>query len=244
METNTLREAFYHTVAQVPTLAGRVKACGRGKVRVVVDSQNLNLPDYKESKSDIHFDDLEAEGFCWRSWPDGVNTAGPVTCAGKSGEIKLANVHIVRLCKNSGVMIYISMAHYIVDCPGYVTIVQRWCEIYRLLTSGSSEKISDLPPISINRNEAWCNLPKERIPVNKETADIYTRFSLLAEAFAWISPKVRGYIVSKVAERQNAKTHIFHVTRADLDSLRNSIDGLVKDPSNVTDTDLIMALST
>ncbi|KAJ2783102.1 hypothetical protein GGI15_002698 [Coemansia interrupta] len=136
------------------------------------------------------------------------------------------------------------MAHYIVDCPGYVAVIQRWCEIYRLLASGNSEKISSLPPISISRKEAWGSLPKERVPVDKETAGIYTGFSMFAEVFACISPKLRGYIADKVAKRQNAKTHIFHITRSDLDSLRHSIDQFLKDSSDMADTDLIMALST
>ncbi|KAJ2233161.1 hypothetical protein H4R99_000381 [Coemansia sp. RSA 1722] len=244
MDSKLLHESFIRTILQVPVLVGHICAKGRGHTRVVIDGRNLNMPDYRESSSDIHFDDLKADGFNWRSWPPDVNTIGPMTQAGAEGKIKPINIHIIRLRNNSGVMVYISMTHYMADSHGYMAVVKRWSEIHQLLLGKTPEKIADLPSLVINRATIQQSLPKERLPVNSETKETFTKFSLLAELFAWISPKVRGHIASKVVKRQNAETHLFHVSYAALDSLRQSIGEHVSDVSKVTDSDLIMALTT
>ncbi|KAJ2236864.1 hypothetical protein IWW45_001414 [Coemansia sp. RSA 485] len=132
--------------------AGHLQADSRGNISVVVDPENINLPEYKESNSDVHFDELEADGFSWRSWPKGINTAGPMTRANKKGIIKLANVHAIRLKQNSGFIIYISMVHYVVDGPAHADIVQRWCLNYQWMANQTTGNPEPLAPFSTDRN--------------------------------------------------------------------------------------------
>ncbi|KAJ2783103.1 hypothetical protein GGI15_002699 [Coemansia interrupta] len=200
MQSNTLRNSFFMTMQQVPMFAGRIKTKGRGRASIIVDKSNINMPDYRESNSDAHFDDLKAAGYRWSSWPQGVNTAGPMTKAGENGEIKLINVHVIRLKKNSGVMIYVSMVHYAVDGPAHMEIVLRWCQNFRLMEEGHLANMVNLPPFVTDRSLIQSCLSSERVPVDAETEKTFTGFSFAAEWLAWISPKLRGRIISKVVD--------------------------------------------
>ncbi|KAI7826380.1 transferase [Kickxella alabastrina] len=243
MLSDSLRNSFFRTMQQIPMFAGHIRTEGRGRVSVVVDKDNINMPDYRESNSDVHFDDLKSAKFRWSAWPDGVNTAGPMTAADENGEIKLINVHVIRLQANSGVMVYVSMVHYVVDGPAHMQIIKRWCEIHQLMKSDQAEKIADMQPFITDRSSIQHYLPKERAQLHKETAKTFEGFSIVAEWMAWISPKLRGYIISKVIERQNAKAHLFHVSRAAFESLRDSISGYIPDIDKISDNELMLSLT-
>ncbi|KAJ2233160.1 hypothetical protein IWW45_004412 [Coemansia sp. RSA 485] len=225
-------------------LAGHLQADSRGNISVVVDPENINLPEYKESNSDVHFDELEADGFSWRSWPKGINTAGPMTRANKEGVIKLANVHAIRLKQNSGFIIYISMVHYVVDGPAHADIVQRWCLNYQWMANQTTGNPEPLAPFSTDRNLLKQSLSEVRTLVHKKTEKTFTKFSLLAEILARISPELRGYIISKVVERQKAETHIFHISRASLELLQKSVSAHIPDNSTPTINELVLSLAT
>ncbi|KAJ2704249.1 hypothetical protein FB645_003404 [Coemansia sp. IMI 203386] len=168
MKSDALRSSFFKTVQQVPMLAGHLQADSRGNISVVVDPENINLPEYKESNSDVHFDELEADGFSWRSWPKGINTAGPMTRANKEGVIKLANVHAIRLKQNSGFIFYISMVHYVVDGPAHADIVQRWCLNYQWMANQKTGNPKPLAPFSTDRNLLKQSLSEVRTLVRKQ----------------------------------------------------------------------------
>ncbi|KAJ2710285.1 hypothetical protein H4R19_003820, partial [Coemansia spiralis] len=50
MPSEGLTAALYHTLLEWPILAGRLIVNGRGHMFIVVDKDNLNMPDYKESE--------------------------------------------------------------------------------------------------------------------------------------------------------------------------------------------------
>ncbi|KAJ1860234.1 hypothetical protein LPJ73_001467 [Coemansia sp. RSA 2703] len=244
MQSETLRNSFFMTMQQVPMFAGRIKTEGRGRVSIFVDKDNINMPDYRESSSDVHFDDLKAAGYSWSSWPQGVNTAGPMTEAGEDGEIKLINVHVIRLKNNSGVMIYVSMVHYAVDGPAHMEVVLRWCQNFRLAEEGRSANISDLPPFVTDRSLIHSSLSSERAPVDEETEKTFTGFSLIAEWLAWISPKLRGRIISTIVDGNSKETHIFHISAASFKRLRDTVSEHIPDGFKFSDNDLVLALAT
>ncbi|KAJ2718699.1 hypothetical protein GGI07_005635 [Coemansia sp. Benny D115] len=244
MSTDSLYNSFFRTMQEMPIFGGRVtQQCG-GQINVVVNKDDINMPDYRETQSNVPFKVIKADNFNWRSWPQGVNTAGPMTRSNADGEIKLINVHVVRLKDNSGVMIYVSMVHYVVDGPAHMDVINRWCEIHRLMISGNEEKISSMKPFTADRDIVKQSLPAERSPIDAETSDTFQGFSILAEWAAWISPQWRGTIISKVVERQNTETHIFHVSRVALQRLRDELSEYVSDIDNVADNDLILSLAT
>ncbi|KAJ2459771.1 hypothetical protein GGF42_001266 [Coemansia sp. RSA 2424] len=241
MSAEALSDSFYRTMQSFPIFAGRLKASGRGHTSIVVDASNPNMPDYTESSCDVHFDTLKESGFSWRAWPAGVATAGPMTMAGPSGEIKLINVHVVRMQDNSGVAIYFSIPHYILDGVAHMQVMKYWCQVHRLLQSGQLERLAGMPVFSVDRAIVQECLPKERRPVDELTHKTFTGFSFIAELLAWLSPKLRGWLLSTVIERQKAEAHLFHISKASLESLRTTVSALLPEAGAITDSELILS---
>ncbi|KAJ2551463.1 hypothetical protein GGH95_005918, partial [Coemansia sp. RSA 1836] len=76
MPTELLHESFYLALLDFPLLVGRFKANGSGHAWVVVDKDNLNIPEFLESQSSMHFDDLQSAKFSWDALPKGAATVG------------------------------------------------------------------------------------------------------------------------------------------------------------------------
>ncbi|KAJ2000376.1 hypothetical protein GGI04_004177 [Coemansia thaxteri] len=244
MSTQALSDSFYKTMEQFPIFAGRIKSKGRGHNSVVVEQTNLNMPDYTESSSGVHIDTLKGNGFSWRAWPDDVATAGPMTKAGEDGDIKLINVHVVRLQDNSGVAIYFSIPHYILDGVAHMEVMKRWCQIYQLLSNGQADRLSEMPAFTVDRSIIQDCLPKDRKPVDALTRQTFTGFSLLAELLAWISPALRGRILSMIVARQKAEAHLFHVSKAAFASLHEAVGKALPDSYAISDNELLLSLIT
>ncbi|KAJ1822545.1 hypothetical protein LPJ56_000700 [Coemansia sp. RSA 2599] len=243
MPSDVLRNAYFKTLQQMPVLSGSLRPKSRGNISIVIDPENVNLPDYKESSTNVHFDDLEAEGFCWKSWPEGVNTAGPMVNANEEGVIKMANIHVIRLRDNSGLMIYVSMIHYVVDGPAHSDFVERWCLNYQHLTNEGPESSEPLPPFLTDRKLLQSPSSVSRSPLHEESEKTFTKFSILAELMAWISPEMRGHIISRTVEGQKAETHIFHISRASLDSLKKSVSEHLLDSSELVINEIVLSLA-
>ncbi|KAJ1733901.1 hypothetical protein LPJ61_001334 [Coemansia biformis] len=244
MPTDMLRDSFFRTMKTFPFFAGRLKSKGLGNVSIVVDPRNVNMPDYSEDSSDVHFDELKDAGFRWSAWPAGVATAGAMTKADSRGEIKLINVHVVRLKENSGVIIYFSIPHYVVDGESHMGVMIRWCEVYQLMSSGQQDAVDDLPGFAFDRAIISKHLPVERAPLDSEMQMAYTSHSYLADWFAWISPNTRGYLLDKVIGRQHAATHLFHVSAAAIESLRASLREHLPEADEISVNELLLSLTT
>ncbi|KAJ2684320.1 hypothetical protein IWW39_004978 [Coemansia spiralis] len=112
-------ESFYSALLDFPILVGRLEIDGSGHAKVVVDQNNHHIPEFKESLSNMHFRDLQASKFSWDALPKEASFKGVVNTTDSSGDIKPANAHIVRLLNNSGIVLFVSVAHYVVDGISY-----------------------------------------------------------------------------------------------------------------------------
>ncbi|KAJ2796657.1 hypothetical protein H4S07_006158, partial [Coemansia furcata] len=87
MPTGLLRESLFATLVDFPILVGHLSMDSSGSAKVVIDKDNLNVPDIRESQSSAHFHDLQAAKFAWSALPDGVATVGSMTTLGVGGVI-------------------------------------------------------------------------------------------------------------------------------------------------------------
>ncbi|KAJ1908481.1 hypothetical protein LPJ81_000097 [Coemansia sp. IMI 209127] len=227
-----------------PILAGHIEGSGRGNVKIAVDKENINLPEYIEDTSDVHFSGLEAAGFAWHAWPKGVATTGPGPRANEHGKIKLINVHVVRLRENSGVIIYVSIPHYAVDGESHMEVIRRWGTVCQMMVNGDEGSIDELPTYSFDRSQAIARLPDERIPVDSTTEKLFTTSSIMSEWLAWISPKTRGYIQSAIVKRQKARTHMFHFSQASYESIKGRLGAHLPKGHDMTISQILLALTT
>ncbi|KAJ1962310.1 hypothetical protein GGI12_002720, partial [Dipsacomyces acuminosporus] len=65
MPSDNLQQAFYKALQQFPILVGHIKETEHGMASAVVDKDNLNMPEYRELASDVHYSELKAASFSW-----------------------------------------------------------------------------------------------------------------------------------------------------------------------------------
>ncbi|KAJ1957483.1 hypothetical protein GGI12_005014, partial [Dipsacomyces acuminosporus] len=118
MPFDALKRSFYKALQYFPVLVGRIKEVGKNKFDVVVDKDDLNMPEYLELTCDIHYSELKEVGFSWEKWPK--NTIMPhIIDVDAAGSVKNVKIQVIRLRDNSGMIISPSVAHCLVDGIGY-----------------------------------------------------------------------------------------------------------------------------
>ncbi|KAJ2819999.1 hypothetical protein IWW50_005239, partial [Coemansia erecta] len=145
MPTSLLKRSLYVALEDYPILVGRLRQVQSGKYQVVVDSSNLNLPLFDEVQCDMDFAEFEAAKFNPTLLPDGAIMPSPFFTGGfDEGEIKLADIRVLKFKDNSGVAISISVAHSLMDGYGFNMFVHRWAEISQMLATDSAAAIEQL----------------------------------------------------------------------------------------------------
>ncbi|KAJ2403304.1 hypothetical protein GGI23_000009 [Coemansia sp. RSA 2559] len=216
MPSDVLKAGFYKALSHFPILVGHLQPDKAGTTHVVVDRNNLNMPEYLESRSTaVSFETMRKRNFHWSAWPDGVATVGGIATANSAGVIKLLNVHVVRL--DDGIILFINIPHYVVDGVGYFAFAALWGEMCR--TGGTAAR-----QYCFDRSVIAQNLPEERTPLNKETISIFKGFNPVADWLAWLSPETRGWVLSKAQFTAGVSSSTFRVARAKLDELRAQVN--------------------
>ncbi|KAJ2909562.1 hypothetical protein GGI21_001756 [Coemansia aciculifera] len=242
MPTEQLRESFYLALLDFPPFVGYFEVDGSGRGRVVVDKDNLNIPDYRESQSSVHFDDLQAAKFSWDALPAGVVTVGGITTANFDGIIKPANVHAVRLRDNSGVVLSVGIAHYLVDGVGYNEFLNRWADICKRLCNGEMPEDVPLLQVSHSRSALFEHLPDDRRALDDPTREMLTTRGLFTRWLAWISPKTRAKVFGATLPVSNIEGHVYHLSASNLALLRASTQEFVSTGERISGNDVVTAL--
>ncbi|ORX65843.1 hypothetical protein DL89DRAFT_270564 [Linderina pennispora] len=233
MPNSVLKESFYRTLRQFPILAGHIHSRRKGIHEIVVDKYDLNMPEYLESSDEsLHFNKLRDANFNFNIWPASLETAGGLCKVHHDGRIKLLNAHIVRLQQNSGLIIFISIAHCIVDSAASLYFIARWAEETRALLGGTPSTTRIIPQ----------NLPVERSPIESSMRDIYEMKTLFGNFLASLSPKVRARLIYAGASTKNLRTSAFVISRPILENLHDAIAEFVHDGMRISDNDIVTAL--
>ncbi|KAJ2740832.1 hypothetical protein GGI20_005589 [Coemansia sp. BCRC 34301] len=242
MPAELLRDSFTMALLDFPVLVGHLEMDGRGHAKIVVDAGSLNAPEYIESQSNVHFRDLQASRFSWNALPDGVATAGPVTTADSAGEMKLANIHVVRLRDNSGIVLFVNASHAVFDGVGYCAFVTRWADICKSMHAGHAPSRLVAFQGNFARSTLTRHTPNDRKALDDCTRDMFTTSGLLARWLAWISPKTRGTLISNAVSLPHNVGHLFHISADKLASLRGSLREHTGGIQYISDNDIITAL--
>ncbi|KAJ2358779.1 hypothetical protein IWW50_003548 [Coemansia erecta] len=245
MASEHLQESFYETLNDFPILAGNLEQTKNKHLQIVIDPNNLNLPDYKETQCDVHFVTLKLTKYDWCMLPKGAGTAETFIAPNNSGQIKLASVNVLRLKDNSGVVLFVSIPHFVVDGTGFVEFVQRWSEI---CTSIASQGILASVPnrvISHDRANFGKNYPEQDENVEDgRLAHMQLPSGILSRWIAGMSPETRGKLVNSMSVFMRSGNAHFYVSRSKLQALRVSIQEFVPEGQRISDNDLIMTLLT
>ncbi|KAJ1949206.1 hypothetical protein FBU59_001246, partial [Linderina macrospora] len=60
MNSDILKQAFYKALDKFPIYLGYLRQCTVGGLEIAIDKDDLNMPNYLESTSGIHFADLKS----------------------------------------------------------------------------------------------------------------------------------------------------------------------------------------
>ncbi|KAJ1955099.1 hypothetical protein GGI12_005641, partial [Dipsacomyces acuminosporus] len=104
MPFDVLKESFYKALEKFPIFAGYIRGEVKSNLRVVVDRGNLNMPEYRESTSDVSYAELKAASFSWDKWPKTLKTS-ILSPLDYKGRIKNVKVQVIRLKDNGGMVI-------------------------------------------------------------------------------------------------------------------------------------------
>ncbi|KAJ1944069.1 hypothetical protein GGF37_002366 [Kickxella alabastrina] len=239
-----MRDSLFTTLVEFPILVGWLKVESSGKTVVVVDENNLNMPELKETQSDIHFDDLKSVGFSWSAMPQTTVTVRVFAAAGDQGCIKLVNVHIVRLKDNSGVVLFVNVPHYVVDGIGYCAFINQWAKNSTQLQNGIPNSSVHAKPFDYDRQAVSRCLSSSRSTPDDAAYPMYTTESYLARWLAWLTPESRGSVLNAFVALDSIEAHVFHICTASINSLHKSLCAEITGGLRISDNDIITALLT
>ncbi|KAI8318565.1 hypothetical protein GQ54DRAFT_321660 [Martensiomyces pterosporus] len=242
MPSEQLKTAFYLALQAFPILAGHLKQTGDGHFSMVVDRDKLNKPEYLESTSDVHYKDIKSAWFDQRTWPSGVVTTGSIMAPDTNGIIKTTNVHIVRLKDNSGLILYLSIIHCVVDGFGYFAFLNHWAAVCKTMRSGVNGMPKPMVEFTFDRTIIEQSLTTERKQLDPFTSSIFADSSLLSRWLAWISPQTRARILNLAATLTTFETHVFHIADSTMESLCSSVREFVPEGMRVSDNDVLVAM--
>ncbi|KAJ2725006.1 hypothetical protein GGI07_001575 [Coemansia sp. Benny D115] len=242
MSADLLRDSFYHALLDFPILAGNLCVGSDHTAHIVVDPNDLNMPEYIESSSNIHFDFLKQASFAWSALPKDVVTVGTIPTAGKHKRLKLANAHVTRLGDNSGVVLFFSTPHYAIDGVGYSMFINHWASICRSTKNNHATAGAPNKGFLFDRSLINQCLPKDREPVDKPTLDVYMQESYLAKFLAWVSPETRGSILTKATKIEAIEGHVFRIPKLSLRRLHAAVEMWLPEKTRISDNDVLSGL--
>ncbi|KAJ2546459.1 hypothetical protein EV175_005594 [Coemansia sp. RSA 1933] len=145
MPPQILCSSFYRALQDFPVIAGCYKTGKDGQGTVIVDRGNLNMPIYTDSDWDVDFKQIKDAGFNTGLLPETFDNARGLTSASRFGtkSAKLGIFHVRRLKHHSGVVIFASIAHGIVDGYGHFAFMKRWAEISKLMHESPTENVPE-----------------------------------------------------------------------------------------------------
>ncbi|KAI8320586.1 transferase family protein [Martensiomyces pterosporus] len=240
MPSEPLRTSFYLALQHFPILVGRLRSTKYGRFDMVVDSGNLNMPKYVETASSLHYKDIKSAGFGKDKWPSDIAAINAFLVPDLRGEIKTTHVHIVRLKDNSGLVLFLGISHSVVDGVGYYAFLNHWAKLCKAMRNVAA-RVPE-PRFVFDRSLIQKNLPTARKQIDADTYNMFTQSNIVARWLAWLLPEIRGCALGVFSIVMQCETHVFHIPKATLETLRASVSEFVPKGTRVSDNDLLIAL--
>ncbi|KAJ1864129.1 hypothetical protein LPJ78_003598 [Coemansia sp. RSA 989] len=196
MPTSALKVSLYMALRDFPLLLGYIQDEKDGTASVVVDKDNLNLPDFQETTSNVHFRTIKDAHYSWKTWPAWVATVGPATAPAEDGTIKLVNVNVVRLAENSGVIMFCNIPHYILDGVGFYEFLGHWATLCRYKRQASADEMLPSGKFLFDRArlaECWQG-PRQSLDSLTET--LLTKRSMVSRVLTLLPLTMRTRLVA------------------------------------------------
>ncbi|KAL1917678.1 uncharacterized protein VTP21DRAFT_4071 [Calcarisporiella thermophila] len=242
MPSDVLRESFYGALQQYPILAGYLRRKSWSKMEIEVDKDDLNMPEYVESASDVHFKSLRDHQFHRDAWPRGVNIVDPRAIPDSSGSPKLLRAHVYRLAENSGVVIVVRASHSVFDAKGYVSFINAWAQLCRESLDPNLPR-TPVKPL-IDRSVLYEQLPADVRPTSSPATSARAWLTPILSIFVRLALNLYVMVAPKQAAPDFIESHLFRISGDSLRRLRDKISALEPNSPHVSNNDIITALFT
>ncbi|KAJ1741586.1 hypothetical protein LPJ68_002715 [Coemansia sp. RSA 1086] len=221
MPTSALKVSLYMALRDFPLLLGYIQDEKDGTASVVVDKDNLNLPDFQETTSNVHFRTIKDAHYSWKTWPAWVATVGPATAPAEDGTIKLVNVNVVRLAENSGVIMFCNIPHYILDGVGFYEFLGHWATLCRYKRQASADEMLPSGKFLFDRArlaECWQG-PRQSLDSLTET--LLTKRSMVSRVLTLLPLTMRTRLVALGVSLNYGNGYFFRVSNTALQALQD-----------------------
>ncbi|KAJ2849350.1 hypothetical protein IWW36_002687 [Coemansia brasiliensis] len=242
MSAKLLENSFYGALADFPLLAGYLHEVRTGWLQVVVDKFNLNMPEFKETQSAIHFDTLESARFSPKALPSYMATTTAFAVGNSVAAVKLAKVHVMRLKGNSGVVIFASLAHGVVDAVGYSAFINRWAEISKHFAQGGNDQNVPLKTVNSHRYLIYRDLSPMLQTSDNLLKDVYLPSTLFSRIIAWIAPEKRARLLGSINSFVGTTNCCYYISKQSLDQLHSAVEQISKSAEQISYNDVLTAL--
>ncbi|KAJ2501035.1 hypothetical protein GGH96_002256 [Coemansia sp. RSA 1972] len=212
---------------------------------IVVDSDDLNIPEFTEIQSSLDFEKFEAANFNPALLPDGaVKPTAFFTGGFQEGKIALANICMVQFKKGKGVVLVVRIAHVLVDGYGFNMFMHRWADINIKLIADSTATDFGVSRVVHNRSFAQKVVPTPQEPPLSMLQKMYIPGGHLSRFATRLSPGIRGKILEFIQKFADISISCFHVSRKTLDQLRQSVKEMSSTGLRISENDILMAALT
>ncbi|KAJ2845985.1 hypothetical protein GGI22_006382 [Coemansia erecta] len=242
MPPELMERAFYKTLQEFPIFSGHLRADANSRMYVEIDKDNLNMPVYTDTCCDLDYSAMRETGFNVQKLPVGLReeyrVPAPPGLVG--GQIKSAHIRIVRFKDYSGVLVFVTIAHYIFDGYGYTQFMNRWAEIARWMKHPEEAPMPTHPytqdrAIHASYRSDQTTALAAPIVDAMSTRTAYTRW------LTWISPQTRGRLFRAKLGRSGHTCCFFHISSETMQDLRTAVQACAPQGTRFTTNDVITA---
>ncbi|KAJ2449117.1 Ribosome-releasing factor 2, mitochondrial [Coemansia sp. RSA 2336] len=237
MSFKQLQGSLHETLHEFPLLAGTAYT-DKGALKVSIDRGSINLPSISHITTSLHFKEFAAANYNLSMLPE-CKSKTPFFRS-KIGKWKMADIQIIRFQENSGVAMFISIAHIILDGFGFTTFVNRWAETCCQMSNWIVPVVPKLI-LSHDRQLLRDCVPESQMLPGSLVAPTFARGSLVSKAFACLSLKNKGRALRLLNAAGRVSHARFMISNSQLDKIRNSVREALDEP-RISNNDVILAL--
>ncbi|KAJ2400318.1 hypothetical protein GGI23_002109 [Coemansia sp. RSA 2559] len=252
VSSDVLETSFYRTLEEFPMLAGRIKTGNDSRSFVAVDKNRLNMPVYTDSSCNVHFQTLKDADFDVRLLPvdysSACKTPAPPGIIGQC--IRLAEFHVLRMKDNSGMCIFASISHAILDGTGYCVFMRRWADISKCILAAQKQQDTfdtSIPERVYQHDRSILETGKVcgSDVLEPELLGMFSKSTTVAKWIAWFSPELRGRIFKYLMSASGIRNYYFQLSSSAFEHLVQLIQPFAEaDISHLSANDVISALAT
>ncbi|PIA16251.1 hypothetical protein COEREDRAFT_87215 [Coemansia reversa NRRL 1564] len=242
MSTGLLKDSLFQVLREFPHLAGVLQNDESGALKIVVNPTNLNTPEFKETHSNKHFDEVKLADYSQYMLPKKANTTDAYLRGGPGKADKLVSINVIRFKDNSGVVMFISIAHVVMDATSYNWFVSRWAETCKHMFCGDAEAETPQRTLCNSRLELQKYIPAKNTPLGSIVDHSFIQGGARSKLISRLSHRSRAALFNFVIRASGTENHCYFITHQKLEEHREAAMLAASAKVKLSHNDIVMAL--